>query len=270
MRMPRSSSIVSSHWIFDILRYLAQSRLPLGVTEVSRKLGLPVSTTQRGLATLEKSGYVRQIAPSQKYAIADTPIHLFEAFLNRFPLRKIALPYILQIAIASQETTSLWIRMGWNAVRIVSAEGPHEVVKRAPVGEYCELHESSPGLVFLSRLGKRELGLFLDDRIAGRLSRKEASGLRRTILSNRDAPAIVSSHSENGFTTAFAIVCQSEVVAAISIEKNIADRPATEREFGAGKVLKIIRQLEDVLNKHPELCRNPYAHLKPGSVNLGT
>ena len=51
-RLPINSSAVH---VFEVLRLVARTDEPLGVSEISRRLGLPASTVYRALITLEAS-----------------------------------------------------------------------------------------------------------------------------------------------------------------------------------------------------------------------
>ena len=50
----------SAAHVFEVLRFVAESPEPLAVTEISRRLSLPVSTVLRALMTLEEADYIQR------------------------------------------------------------------------------------------------------------------------------------------------------------------------------------------------------------------
>jgi DNA-binding IclR family transcriptional regulator len=54
-------------------------------------------------------------------------------------------------------TSSLFVKLGWYAVRVAAVLGPHVVMHNTPIGEARSLLVGAPSLAMLSHLGEDEL-----------------------------------------------------------------------------------------------------------------
>ena len=81
----------------SILDLLGQANEELGVTEISREIGLHKSTVFRLLNTLALSGYVKQNPKSGKYSLGIHLVQLGMSVLNQIDLRRVARPYLEEL-----------------------------------------------------------------------------------------------------------------------------------------------------------------------------
>ena len=132
-------STASSRYIFEILRLVSTEKRPMSATEISRRLRLSTTTAHRGLQTLERAGYVARHQLSARYVLGGMSRRLLQSFFARFALHGFAIPYMRQLAIATGETASLFVRVGWYAVRIASVQGTKEIIHTGPTGEVRDL-----------------------------------------------------------------------------------------------------------------------------------
>src|SRR3954462_1353034 len=102
----------SSQHIFAALREVCVSREPLGVAELSRRLGLSMSTAQRALLTLTQAGYLKRHPYVPKYSMGFTAERLVNALLERFTIRTASMIYLRRLAAGSRRTASLYVRLG--------------------------------------------------------------------------------------------------------------------------------------------------------------
>ena len=78
----------------------------MGVSELSRELGLGKATIYRLLTTLRLHGYVEQTA-SEKYKLNFKLFEIGNRVVNKIGIRKTAHPYLEQLAAATGETVNL-------------------------------------------------------------------------------------------------------------------------------------------------------------------
>lgn len=78
----------------DVLEFVAQSRRGLSVSEISRNLALPKSSTHLTLATLEKRGFLRRNAQTGKYSFGLKLVSLSRRVLDHLDLREVARPFM--------------------------------------------------------------------------------------------------------------------------------------------------------------------------------
>jgi IclR family acetate operon transcriptional repressor len=136
----------------DVLE--AVSRLqPVGLSELSRRLGLPKTTVQRGLAALAQAGWLENDqADSTRWIVGTKAFVVGSTVGNRGSLRDRALPHMNALGADVQETIHLTIPDGDQAVLIERLDSPHPVRAIAPLGSRAPLHASSNGKVILAHL----------------------------------------------------------------------------------------------------------------------
>ncbi len=141
--------------------FVATAAEPPSAIEIADRLKLPITTTHRGIHTLEQSGYIAQHPMSSRYVLANNTKRLTKALLARFAIRGASLHYLRYVAGASQETTTLTVPLGWYALTVATVLGINEVVDPAPVGSSVELHNSASGLAVLAFLPKAKIERYL-------------------------------------------------------------------------------------------------------------
>ena len=154
---PRRAAVNSSAaHVFDVLRFVASSDPPLGVTEISRRLDLPASTVHRALVTLEEASYLQRYQNTPCFELGMVPHLLNRALLNHFALHAYSRPILHALAAETGHTVSLWYRVGWYAVRIGGAFGTQDIYHRARLGETDLLHSGAGPAAILAYLRPQE------------------------------------------------------------------------------------------------------------------
>ena len=243
----------SSTHIFEALAKVSSSERPLGLSELSRDLGLSAGTTHRALATLEQTGLIARVQGAPRYALGPTAHQLAFAFFTRFQIRDLCIPYLRQLAFASGETTALSVRVGWYAVRIASVPGTKEVVSNLPLGQASTLDESASGKALAAFLGASQLDGFLQWR-RKRGPQFDAKALQRELN-------VLRKRGFSGQGAAFPVRLDGESLAAIAIEGPV------EPEL-LPRCLDIVRKIEHAVAHAPDRFRNHYDHLDADRVEL--
>lgn len=104
-----SPGIAAVDRAIDILLALYRHRQPLGVTEISRELGLYKSTVHRTLATLQRRGFVQKEASSDRYVLGMKLFTLGALVKERTSLAQVAHPFMEQLARWAKETVHLGV-----------------------------------------------------------------------------------------------------------------------------------------------------------------
>lgn len=145
---------------FLVLRTVADSATPLGVTELAQRAGLTVSTTHRLARVLAEAGMFAQEPHSERYQLGPALIALGNQAAERLGYDR-ALPFLQQLAEASNESVNLGIRSG-NDVHVVL-----QVASRQPLrfdqrpGTAVPLHVSAMGKCLLAGAG--DIDAVVDD-----------------------------------------------------------------------------------------------------------
>jgi DNA-binding IclR family transcriptional regulator len=122
----------------------------LGVTELSRLVGLPKSTVSRMLATLEHEGLVERTPASDKYRLGFLLVRLAGRVSHFRDLRAVAQPVLLELSERARETIHLAVPDGDEVVNIEQISGPHLVRETNWVGRRTPFHCAANGKALLA------------------------------------------------------------------------------------------------------------------------
>jgi DNA-binding IclR family transcriptional regulator len=263
-------STASSRYIFEILRLVSMEKRPLSATEVGRRLKLSTTTAHRGLQTLERAGYVARHQLSALYVLGAMSRRLLQSFFSRFPLHGFAIPYMRQLAIATGETVSLFVRVGWYAVRIASVKGTKEIIHTGPTGEVRDLDDGAAGLALLAFMPADERKRFFGE-FKPRLSGTKRRALEAEITEIRERGfAIEEFQSHPGWASAaFALRASADAaVGAIAIEGPVLKLGAKKPGADWIELTQSVAQMEALVRANPSRFSNPYGHLDPAEIKL--
>jgi DNA-binding IclR family transcriptional regulator len=263
-------STASSRYIFEILRLVSTAERPLSATEISRSLDLSTTTAHRGLMTLERAGYVARHQLSARYVLGVMSRRLLQSFFARFALHGFAIPYMRQLAIATGETVSLFVQVGWYAVRIASVKGTKEIIHTGPVGEVRDLDDSVAGRALLAFMPDAERDRFLAAR-----GRAPSAAVRRALdadLADMRASGVATeaSAAQPGWAAvAFALRDGAgAAVGAIAIEGPVLKPGGRKRGAEWSELAASVAQMEALIRANPARFRNPYGHLDAAGIEL--
>jgi DNA-binding IclR family transcriptional regulator len=186
--------------IFQVLRVLSRSREPLGVSELSRRVGLSPSTAHRALVTLEEARYLKRAPYSSKFMAGPMTQSLARSLFRHFKLRQAGHPILQQLEQATGATISLSVRVGWYAMRILVVSPSHLVYAQHRLGETRPLHETMEGRAILAELDEDEAShyrRFVRTHHPGSVSEIERSAFWKDVRTIR-AQIVVTEESATG------------------------------------------------------------------------
>lgn len=144
----------------DILQCFEKNE-ELGVTELSRMMGLHKSTTFGLVATLEAKGLIEKNEETGKYRLG---IELFRLGTKvNSNLRKIAVPYLEKLEKEYQETVNLVMLEDLSVLYLEKIEGTHSMRISTVVGGRLPL--------YCTAVGKALLAFLPEDEMIGKLDR---------------------------------------------------------------------------------------------------
>ena len=133
-----------------VLKSFSDEAPEMGVTEVSRKVGLHKSTVYRLLSAFEDEGLIARNPESGKYRLGPELIVLGEQVLRHTEVHRVALPFLRELAEKSGETIDLEVLSGSNVVTIEEIAGKHVVAAAGAIGMPWAAHATSNGKVLLA------------------------------------------------------------------------------------------------------------------------
>ena len=136
-RRKKSSYIIQSVTNgLDLLEEFRGEETELGVTELSKRLGLHKNNVFRLLATLESRGYMEQNKVTGNYRLGLRVLELGQVFIKHMGLLKMARPILEEISEKCNETAYLGVIRDDLVIRVahidtasVRAE-PHALLQR--------------------------------------------------------------------------------------------------------------------------------------------
>lgn len=173
--MTTEYSVPSVTRALNILELLAQSQRGLTLSDISRRLGLPKSSTHMLIKTLEGSGYLKSSRTSGRFCFGLKLVSLSNMALENLDLREQARPFLQELMLRTGLTVHLAILEGAEAVIIEKVEAPGMLRLATWVGRRLDANSSGVGKALLAFSG--------DESYGPRLSRPLARHNRNTITS---------------------------------------------------------------------------------------
>jgi DNA-binding IclR family transcriptional regulator len=161
-----ASSIQSVQRAAAILQCFTRTDTELGVTTISRELGLHKSTISRLLSTLQQEGFVEQNPETGKYRLGMALVTLAGIVLERIDLREVARPYLAELAEQTQETVNVVVLSDNECMNVGGAASPSPIQYIGRIGRRTPLHCTSAGKVLLAYLPPEERAEILPARLA--------------------------------------------------------------------------------------------------------
>ena len=142
-----------------------QSAQPLlGVSDLSRVVGLSRSTTHRYVSTLAALGYLQQDTDTRKYRLGPRVLDLGFSAINSMELRHICTPHLKALSDATGHTVNMAVLDGSDIVYIerCRAPVPREIDLNLHVGSRLPAYCTSMGKVLLAFLPAHDRIALLD------------------------------------------------------------------------------------------------------------
>lgn len=138
----------------SILFLVAQNDRPLGLSEISRSVGLDKATTLRLLTTLEGSNLIQQDTATRRYLLGGAVNQLSGAWRN--DLRQISRPYLKALWRDTNETVCLACPRGLERVYVEILPSMHELSDVPAIGRAYPIHVGAAGIVLMAHIPEAE------------------------------------------------------------------------------------------------------------------
>jgi len=149
-----------------ILSAFGSDRSTIGVSELSRELGLSRSTTHRYIATLTSLGYLQQDAETKRYRLGPRVLDLGFAAINSMDIREISVPHLQALSDATGFTVNMAILDGPDVVYIercrTSRSGQRQIDLNLHVGSRLPAYCTGLGKALLAFLPEERFEEILD------------------------------------------------------------------------------------------------------------
>lgn len=141
----------------DILESFTKTDDELGVTELSKRLGLHKNNVFRLLATLELRGYIEQNRETDNYRLGPKTLQLGSIFIEQRECRRQARPILEDLMVSTGETAVVAVLRATKVIFMDSVETDRTVRAVSRVGAMLPAHCTAVGKANLSFLPPAEI-----------------------------------------------------------------------------------------------------------------
>lgn len=145
-------SIQSVRRAVRVIEQLAAEKSPIAIGQLSKKIGLHVSTTHRLLSTLKADRFVQQDPASGKYALGSRLIFLGQQYLEGLDLRHVARPFLEELSEQTGETANLVVLNQGEALYLDKVEAGLGLRISSRIGNRAPLHCTAAGKILLAAM----------------------------------------------------------------------------------------------------------------------
>lgn len=139
-----------------ILELLSENN-KMGITEISKKLNLPKTTTYDIVSTLHERGILEKDEENNRYFLGLKLFELGDAARANFELRKIAVPYLKELNSKLDETVHLTVRDNDEVLYIECFESTKRLRTYSVIGVRAPLYCTAVGKALLAFLPDEEI-----------------------------------------------------------------------------------------------------------------
>lgn len=247
--MSSEYSVPSVSRAMKILELLAQSQRGLTLSDISRRLALPKSSTHVLIKTLEHIGYLKSSKLTGRFCFGLKLVSLSNMALENLDLREQARPFLQDLMMRSGLTVHLAILEGAEAVIIEKVEAPGMLQLATWVGRRLDANSSGVGKALLAFSDEEITSLRFHRRPMARNNRNTISSPERLARELKKVRALgyafEDEEGEIGFRCIGAPICASgaHAIASISVAGATSQIPDERVQKLAGLVKGAAQQI---------------------------
>ena len=154
-RVGSSKPVRSVERAVTILFCIAESRAPLGLSDICRSVGLDKATTLRLVNTLEKEGLVRKEEQTKRYTVGTEVNRLINSLQT--DARRICRPYIDQLVAATGEAVCFNVMRGLERVVAETSDSHYELCISPRIGAADPIYVGASGKAIMAFLDNEKI-----------------------------------------------------------------------------------------------------------------
>nr|WP_225312574.1 IclR family transcriptional regulator [Aneurinibacillus sp. XH2] len=162
--------VKSADRVLDIFELFAEEKEPMSLMDISRKLGMPASSTYKILQNLQARGYLETDKQERAFYLGYKLFEIGSKYLQNTSLSAEFHQVAQKIVDDLNESVFLAIRDGGNILYIAEKQSSHAVRFVSHLGMKLPLHATAMGKMFLSSLDQEEIRKLYPDEELGALT----------------------------------------------------------------------------------------------------
>jgi IclR family acetate operon transcriptional repressor len=191
-RSKKNYEVSSVRKALQILCSFSVQQPHMSLSQLSRLLHMPKSTTHNLLRTLEQSEFVRQDGQDKLYRLGSRVCELAALFSHSTDVIANILPHLRRLAGQTGETAKLGLLSGGRVLVVAAVESSYQLHTRGDVGSYWPLHSTGLGKAILASLSPLEVSM-----VIGRHGLAQLTD--RTIISRRELKRCLGEIRNQGY-----------------------------------------------------------------------
>ncbi len=144
-----SSQVKSATRTLDIIEYVVAHPRPLVAQEIATVLGIPVSSLSYLLATLVERNYL--VREGRRYS-PGPGLERLQMHAEAYSLADRAAPLVRTLRVQLNETTSFFVRDGWEIEALVTESSQQALRYAVPTGNRLPMHALASGKALMAAL----------------------------------------------------------------------------------------------------------------------
>lgn len=264
------SAVKSAVRVLDILELLAVVKLPLGVSEVARRLEMPKSSAHMLLATLEARGYVIS-DPLRRFTLHPLMSGGPRTWVGglKGPLLRVARPLMEQLVQRTGESALLGHLHDAHSLEYIEKVVTSDALRVDPeLGVPRPLHSTSTGQVLLAHAEENTVQACLT-RLQETIGHADVQALRQTLAQVRARGFAMVSDPGSGYAFGVAAPIRDgsgEVVAALNVSA-----PAARFHASSEQVIRdLVAAASAISDRLARYASQPAAGEDPPPAKRGT
>jgi len=176
----------------DVLFLFSRSPNTLGVTDISRELGMSKAVVHRILTSLCERSLLAVDPESRRYSLGPAVLELAAAYRDQLDVEGLALDEMRRLSAETGETATMSVRHGNRRVYVAQITPPREVKMTVPIGGSFPLHAGASSKALLAWLSDGEIDHYLAENPLDALT-------KATIVSTEELRAELVRIRQQGF-----------------------------------------------------------------------
>lgn len=173
------ASVGSVERAFAILELLNSSKRGWNISEISRKLQIPKSTTHILISTLDRLGYIQHYDSARRFQLSPKILEIGQNAIKSNPLPQLALSHLHWLVQETKLTTHLGIVHENRVMFVQKVDGPGMIRFDTYIGKCSEVH--------CTGVGKAILAFQPDDKIESLLATYTFDRFTRKTIASKSA-----------------------------------------------------------------------------------